>query len=83
MDKDSHVHTLFCRQCQLDSQTLYVYKGRKRVHRESANRIRARVRQHRQQLRQHRKAAQNATALRVAVCERLPVDVCFRVCLFL
>ena len=66
-----------------DSQSYVVLKARKRllrkrVMRRMQNNVRVKKRE-----RQHRKAAQNATALRVAVCERLPVDVCFRVCLFL
>ena len=63
-----------------DSVSYVVLKARKRllrkrVMRRMLNNVRVKKRD--------RKAAQNATALRVAVCERLPVYVCFRVCLFL
>ena len=66
-----------------DSEDYTVLKARrflirKRVLRRLKNNVRVQKRE-----RQHRKAAQNATALRVAVCERLPEYVCFRVCLFL
>ena len=73
---DSPAHTS-------DSEDYTVLKARrflirKRVLRRLKNNVRVQKRE-----RQHRKAAQNATALRVAVCERLPEYVCFRVCLFL
>ena len=73
---DSPVHTS-------DSEDYFVLKARrrllgKRVVRGLKNNVR--VKKERRWL---RKAAHNTTALRVALCKRLPVYVCFRVCLFL
>ena len=72
---DSPAHTS-------DSEDYQVLKARKFLLRKRVVRhlkINVRV----QKRERERKAAQNATALRVAVCKRLPVYVCFRVCLFL
>ena len=72
---DSPIHTS-------DSEDYQVLKARrrllgKRVVRALKNNVRVKKE------RRRRKAAHNTTALRVALCKRLPVYVCFRVCLFL
>ena len=66
-----------------DSEDYTVLKARrflirKRVLRRLKNNVRVQKRE-----RQHRKAAHYATALRVAVCKRLPTNVCYHVVLFL
>ena len=73
---DSPAHTS-------DSEDYTVLKARrflirKRVLRRLKNNVRVQKRE-----RQHRKAAHYATALRVAVCKRLPPNVCYHVVLFL